>query len=161
MNIDRNKLQRTIRVAGLLAACAFVLGLVVFGTAASSPNPRRDVSIDFPADIAVTTPADRTPVAGAPGENRDVSFVNRTNVVEYPFHLDNETDVVRLNLSVEVEHGLVRWELVDPAGVVRSNIRTTERARMDDTELTGMQGKWLLRMNFEDATGRYHISWSR
>jgi hypothetical protein len=32
---------------------------------------------------------------------------------------------------------------------------------MDDTELTGMQGKWVLRMNFEDATGRYQIDWSR
>jgi len=161
MNINDCKLRRTIRSIGLAVTCAFVLGLIVFGTAASSPNPRRDVRIDFPSGVASTTPADRTLIAGASGEKRDVSFVNRTNFVEFPFHLDNETDVVRLNLSVEVEHGLVRWELVDPAGAVRSNISTTERARMDDTELTGIQGKWILRMNFEDATGRYHIDWSR
>ncbi len=39
---------------------------VVFGTAASSPNPRRDVLIDFPSEaIPATTSADRTLVVDA------------------------------------------------------------------------------------------------
>jgi hypothetical protein len=158
MNVEYNKLRQGIRYAGLAGACVFLLGPIVFGTAASSPNPRRDVLIDFPSEAVATAP---TPGGGEAEEARSVSFVNRTNAVEYPFHLDNATDVVRLKLSVEVEHGLVRWELIDPVGAVRSNIRTTERASMDGTELTGMQGKWVLRMNFEDATGRYRISWTR
>jgi len=158
MKIDRCKVGQGIRCAGLVGACAFLLGPTVFGTAASSPNPRRDVLIDIPSEAVATATA---PVGAESKEAKTVSFVKSTKVVEYPFQLDNATDVVRLNLAVEVEHGLVRWELIDPAGAVRTNIRTTERARMDDTDLTGMQGKWVLRMNFEDATGRYDISWSR
>jgi hypothetical protein len=158
MNMDSGKVRPTIRVAGLVGAWAFLLGPVGFGTAASSPNPRRDVIIEIPSEATATAP---TAGGHESKEARTISFVNRTNVAEYPFHLDSATEVVRLNLSVEVEHGLVRWELIDPSGAVRSNIGTTERARMDETELTGMPGKWLLRMKFEDATGRYNISWIR
>jgi hypothetical protein len=158
MNRVSGRLRQAITAVGVIGVCIFLLGPIVFGTAAYSPNPRRDVFIDVPSEVVATAP---TPGGGATKESRTVNFVNRTNVVEYPFHLDNATDVVRLNLSVEVEHGLVRWELMDPAGAVRSEIGTTERASMDETELTGMEGKWILRMNFEDATGRYHISWVR
>jgi hypothetical protein len=158
MKMDGGKIRQAICAVGLVGACAFLLGPVVFGTAASSPNARRDVLIEFPSEATARVP---TPGGHDSKETRTVSFVNRTDALEYPFQLDNTTEMVRLNLSVEVEHGLVRWELIDPAGVVRSDIRTTERARMDDTELSGMQGKWVLRMHFEDATGRYHIGWIR
>jgi len=158
MKINHEKLRQSVRVLALVCACGSVLGIVVFAAAASSPSPRRDVTMGVPPDADALVPADD---GAATGEKKSESFVKRTNVVEYPFQLDHSTDVVRLNLSVEVEHGLVRWELIDPSGAVRSNISTTERARMDDTELTGMQGKWVLRMNFEDATGRYQIDWSR
>jgi hypothetical protein len=158
MRINYEKLRQAARGLALVGACGSVLGMAVFGATASSPNPRRDVLIAVPSDVDALAPAEG---GAAIGEKRSESFVSRTNAVEYPFQLDRETDVVRLNLSVEVEHGLVRWELIDPSGAVRSNIRTTERARMDDAELTGMQGKWVLRMNFEDATGRYQLDWSR
>jgi hypothetical protein len=158
MRINHEKLLQAVRVLALAGAWGSVLGIAVFAAAASSPNPDRDVLMSGPSDVDGLVLAAS---GAATGERRSESFVSRTNVVEYPFQLDRETDVVRLNLSVEIEHGLVRWELIDPSGAVRSNIRTTERARMDDTELAGMQGKWVLRMKFEDATGRYEIDWSR
>jgi hypothetical protein len=158
MNTDLGKVRRRIRAVALAGAYALVLGSIVFGAAASSLRSRRDVHVDTRSEAIATV---ATETGGASKESRTASFVNRTNVVEYPLHLDSATEVVRLSLSVEVEHGLVRWELTDPTGAVRSKIRTTGRARMEDTELTGMQGKWVLRMNFEDATGRYHVSWSR
>jgi len=162
MNIDCSKLRRTIRFAGLLAACAFVLGNVVLGTAAFSPNPRRDVSIDFPSDIPATTPADRTLVADAqPDLKKDERFTNETKVVEYRIRLDGLSDMVHLNVSAEVEHGLVRWELIDPNGEVRANIGTTERASMDTTNIQAMKGEWLLRVTLQDATGHYKIHWAR
>jgi hypothetical protein len=162
MSIDRSKLRQTIRFAGLLAACAFVLGLVVFGTAASSPNARRDVSIDFPSDIAATASADRTPVADAQTDlKKDESFTNETKAVEYRFRLDSSSDMVHLNVSAEVEHGLVRWELIDPTREVRANIGTTERASMDTTNIHAMKGEWLLRVTLQDATGHYKIHWAR
>jgi hypothetical protein len=162
MSVDCGKSRRTIRFAGLLAACALGLGLVVFGTAASSPNPRRDVSIDFPSDIAATASADRTPVADAQPElKKDESFRGETRAVEYRFRLDSSSDMVHLNVSAEVEHGLVRWELIDPTGEVRANIGTTERAAMDTTNIQAIKGEWLLRVTLQDATGHYKIHWAR
>jgi hypothetical protein len=162
MIIDCGKLRRTIRFAELLAACAFVLGLVVFETAASSPNPRRDVLIDFPSDVAVTTSVDRTLVVDAQTDlKKDESFTSETKVVEYRFRLDSSSDMVHLNISAEVEHGLVRWELIDPTGEVRANIGTTERASMDTTNIQAMKGEWLLRVTLQDATGHYKIHWAR
>lgn len=162
MIIDCGKLRRTIRFAELLAACAFVLGLVVFETAASSPNPRRDVLIDYPSDVAVTTSVDRTLVVDAQTDlKKDESFTSETKVVEYRFRLDSSSDMVHLNISAEVEHGLVRWELIDPTGEVRANIGTTERASMDTTNIQAMKGEWLLRVTLQDATGHYKIHWAR
>jgi len=162
MIIDCGKLRRTIRFAELLAACAFVLGLVVFETAASSPNLRRDVLIDYPSDVAVTTSVDRTLVVDAQTDlKKDESFTSETKVVEYRFRLDSSSDMVHLNISAEVEHGLVRWELIDPTGEVRANIGTTERASMDTTNIQAMKGEWLLRVTLQDATGHYKIHWAR
>jgi len=162
MNIDSDKLRPAIRVAGLVGAYAFLLGPVVLGTAASSPNPRRDVLIEFPSDVATTTAADRTLVADAQTElKKDESFTNETKVVEYRFRLDASTDMVHLNISAEVEHGGVRWELIDPTGAVRASIGTTERASMNTTDIQAIKGEWLLRMTLQDATGRYKIHWQR
>jgi hypothetical protein len=69
--------------------------------------------------------------------------------------------MVHLKIFAEVEHGLVRWELIDPTGEVRTTIRTTERASMNTTDIQAIKGEWLLRMTLQDATGRYHIDWSR
>ncbi len=115
MKMDTGKLRTAMRVVGLVGACVFLLGPVVFGMAASAPNSRRDVLIDFPSDVAATTAADRTLVAEAQLElKKDESFTNETKVVEYRFRLDNSSDMVHLSVSAEVEHGVVRWELIDP-----------------------------------------------
>jgi hypothetical protein len=162
MNMDNGKVRQGIRYVGLAMACAFLLGPVVFALAASSPNPRRDVRIDFPSEIAATTAADRTLVADAQPElKKDESFTNETKVAEYRFRLDSSSDMVHLKVSAEVEHGLVRWELIDPTGEVRANIGTTEHASMDTTNIQAIKGEWLLRVTLQDATGRYHINWIR
>ena len=162
MNMDTGKVRTAMRFVGLVGACAFLLGPIVFGMAASAPNPRRDVLIDFPSDVAATTAADRTLVAEAQPElKKDESFKDETKVVEYRFRLDNSSDMVHLSISAEVEHGVVRWELIDPTGEVRTSIGTTERANMETTNIQAIKGEWLLRVTLNDAAGRYHISWTR
>jgi hypothetical protein len=162
MNMDRGKVRLAIYAAGLISACAVLVGPMVFGMAASSPNARRDVLIEFHTDSAATTSADRTLVADAQPElKKDESFANLTRVVEYRFRLDSSSDMVHLNISAGVEHGLVGWELIDPTGEVRARIGTTERASMDTSNIQAIKGEWLLRVTLQDATGRYHISWVR
>jgi hypothetical protein len=162
MKMESGKMRPAARIAVRVGACAFLLGPVVFGTAASSPNARRDVLIDFPSDVAATTAADRTLVAEAqPDLKKDESFKDETKVVEYRFRLDNSSDMVHLSISAEVEHGLVGWELIDPTGKVRTSIGTTERASMNTTDIQAIKGEWLLRVALQGATGRYHISWTR
>jgi len=157
MITHHGKLRQRIRCAGLVGACALLLGPVVFRTAASRPNPRRDVLIDFPSDVAATMAADRA----QPDLKMDDSFTNQTKLVEYRFRLDSSWGVLHLNVSAAVGHGLVRWELIDPTGEVRARIGTTERASMNTTDIQAIKGEWLLRMTLQDATGRYHIDWSR
>jgi hypothetical protein len=162
MDKHSGKVRQGIRFAGLLGVCALIAGPMVFGTAASSPNLRRDVLIDFPSDLAATTSADRTLAADAQPElKKDESFTNETKVVEYRFRLDSSSDMVHLNISAEVEHGLVRWELIDPTGEVRANVGTTERASMNTSNIQAIKGEWLLRVTLQDATGRCHITWIR
>jgi hypothetical protein len=162
MNMHCSKLRQVIRVAGLIGAGAFILGPVVFGTAASSPNPRRDVRIDFPSAFGAGTSADRTLAADAPTElKKDESFTNETKVVEYRLRLDSSSEMVHLNISAEVERGLVRWELIDPSGEVRANIGTTDRASMDTTNIQAIKGAWVLRVTLQDATGHYKMHWQR
>jgi hypothetical protein len=162
MIMHPGKLRQGIRSARLVGACALLLGPGVFLTAASSPNPRRDVLIDFPSDLPATIAADRTLAADEqPALKTDESFTNQTKLVEYRFRLDSSWDVVHLNVSAEVGRGLVRWELIDPRGEVRARIGTTERASMSTTDIPAVKGEWLLRMTLQDATGRYHIDWRR
>jgi hypothetical protein len=162
MNIDSSKVWQAIRIGGLLGASAVLMGPFVFGTAASSPNPRRDVVIDFPSDLAATPSADRTLVLDEQPElKKDENFTNETKVVEYRFRLESSSDMVHLNISAEVQHGLVRWELIDPTGQVRTKIGTTERASMDTTNIQAIKGEWLLRVTLQDATGHYKIHWIR
>jgi hypothetical protein len=162
MKTASSQAQWGIRVAGFVGACALILGPVVFGTAASSPNPRRDVLIDIPSDAAATMSADRTLVIDAQPElKKDESFTNETKDVEYRFRLDGSSDMVHLKISAEVEHGLVRWELIDPTGEVRASIGTTERASMSTSDIQSIKGEWLLRVTLRDATGRYKVQWEK
>jgi hypothetical protein len=162
MKMDNSNVRQAIRAAWLVGACVLVLGPIVMGTAASSPNPRRDVVIDFPSDSAGTPSADRTLVIDEqPALKKDENFANETKVVEYRFRLDSSADMVHLNVSAEVERGLVRWELIDPTGEVRTRIGTTERASMDTTNIQAIKGEWLLRVTLKDATGHYKIHWEK
>lgn len=162
MKMDSAKMRQGIRATWVVGACALILGPLVFGTAASSPNPRRDVLMDFPSDSAATPSADRTLVIDEQPElKKDESFTNQTKVVEYRFRLDSSSDMVHLNISAEVEHGLVGWQLIDPTGAVRTRIGTTERANMDTTNIQAIKGEWLLRVTLKDATGHYKIHWIR
>jgi hypothetical protein len=162
MKMDSGKVSQAIRVAGLLGGCAVLVGPVVFGTTASSPNPRLDVRIDIPSAVAQTTAADLALVTDEQPElKKDESIANETKVAEYRFRLESSSGMVRLNISAEVEHGLVRWELVDPTGEVRARIGTTERASMNTSNIHAIKGEWLLRMTLQDATGRYHVNWTR
>jgi hypothetical protein len=162
MNVDSGKVRRGIRVAGLLGACALIAGPIVFSTAASWPSPRRDVRVDIPSNPPPMMSADRTLVTDEQPElKKDESFTNETKVVDYRFRLDSSSDMVHLNISAEVEHGLVRWELIDPTGAVRTRIGTTVRANMDTTNIQAIKGEWMLRVTLKDATGHYKIHWIR
>jgi hypothetical protein len=162
MKMDSSQARWGIRVAGLVGAFGLILGTIVFGTAASSPNPRRDVLIDFPSELGATASADRTLVADAQPElKKDENFTNESKVMEYRFRLDSSSDMVHLNISAEVEHGLVRWELIDPTRAVRTRIGTTEHASMDTTNIQAIKGEWLLRVTLKEATGHYKIHWEK
>jgi hypothetical protein len=161
MKMDSGRVWQATRATGLIGACAVLMGAVVFSMEAS-PNPGRDVLIRFPSDSAASTSADRTPVIDEQPElKKDESFTSETKVVEYRFRLDSSSDMVHLNISAEVEHGLVRWELIDPTGAVRTRIGTTERANMDTTNIQAVKGEWLLRVTLKEATGHYKIHWIR
>ncbi|MGB7752558.1 MAG: hypothetical protein WCF88_13485 [Candidatus Acidiferrales bacterium] len=160
MKMDSSQARWGIRVAGLVGAYGLILGPIVFGTAASSPNPRRNVLIDIPSHVAAAISADRTLVIDAQPElKKDEGFTNETKDVAYRFRLDSSSDMVHLNISAEVEHGLVHWELIDPTGAVRTRIGTTERATLDTTNIQTIKGEWLLRVTLKDATGHYKIHW--
>jgi hypothetical protein len=162
MKVDSGKMRQGIRVAALVGAGALILGPTVFGTAASSPNPRRDVVMDFSSGGADAPSADRTLLADAQPElKKDENFTNETKDVEYRLRLDSSSDMVHLNISADVERGLVRWELIDPSGEVRARIGTTERASMNTSNIRAIKGEWLLRVVLRDATGCYQVNWIR
>jgi hypothetical protein len=162
MKMDKLKVRPGTRGAWLVGACALILGPLVFATAASSPNPRHDVRIDIPSDVVTATAEDRTLVIDEQPElKKDESFTNETKVVEYHFRLDSSSDMVHLNVSANVEHGLVRWELVDPTGEVRARVGTTERGSMDTANIQAIKGEWLLRVTLQDATGHYKLHWEK
>ncbi|MGA7854488.1 MAG: hypothetical protein WCA15_14270 [Candidatus Acidiferrales bacterium] len=137
-----------------------MLGAGVASTSAYTPNGNRDVSYSL-----VTAGDTRVVAAGAPSAapelTKDETFTNQTDVREYLFTLDDATRMVHLNIAAEVKHGRVRWELIDPTGATRTEIRTTERASMDTTNILAIKGEWRLRMTLEDATGSYHVHWVR
>jgi hypothetical protein len=160
MKADHSRLQRGIRHAGLAGACVFLLGPRLFGTAASSPNLRRDVLIDLPSEAIPAASANRTLVVDAQRAlKKHESFTNATKVVEYRYRLDAWSDIPRLDVCGEIKHGLLRWELIDPTGEARANIGTTERASMNTWNLPAMKGEWVLRITLQDATGSYEIHW--
>jgi hypothetical protein len=66
---------------------------------------------------------------------------------------------VHLNVTAEIKQGLLRCELIDPTGAVRTKIGTTEHASMNTNDMKAIKGEWLLRLTLEDATGKYQVHW--
>ena len=172
MNIKYGKSIRGMRVASLVGVCVCVLSLAASNGGASFPNPHRDMRNDFASSIAAPISADGEHTTATAAEfsaasdaksklNQEERFTNKTDSLEYRLRLENPADTVHLTVSAEVEHGLVRWELIDPTGATRSRIGTTERASMDTTNIQVIKGEWVLRMSLQDATGRYHICWEQ
>ncbi len=90
---------------------------------------------------------------------KDEKFTGQTNVREYRFTIDTDSGEVHLNVAAEIKHGLLRCELIDPTGAVRTRIGTTEHASMNTNDIKAIKGEWLLRMTLEDATGKYQVHW--
>ncbi len=160
MNRDWTSLRRGIRATCLVGVSVYLLGAGVASTTAYTPSANRDVNYGF-----VTTGDSLMAPANAPSPapelTKDETFTNQTDVRDYFFTLDDSTQLVHLNIAAEVKHGRVRWELIDPTGATRTEIRTTERASMDTTNIQAIKGEWHLRMTLEDATGNYHVHWVR
>jgi hypothetical protein len=152
--------ERKSRTGSLLGLFVYLLAAGAASTTAYTPNANRDVSYDFltAADTSTRIVAAPSPV---PELTKDESFTNQTDVRAYLFILDDATRMVHLNITAEVKHGLVRWELIDPTGATRTRIRTTDRASMDTTNIQAIKGEWHLVMKLEDATGSYHVRWVR
>jgi hypothetical protein len=107
------------------------------------------------SELVITIPATSEKL------EKDESFTDQSKVEEYKFSIDNSTGVVHLKVDAVIHHGRIRWELIDPAGTVRSRVGTTERGSMDTDDIKAIKGEWLLRMTLEDATGKYHVRWTQ
>jgi hypothetical protein len=105
------------------------------------------------------------PVTAVPATSekleKDESFTDQSRIEEYKFNIDNSTGMVHLKVDAEIQRGRVQWELIDPAGTVRSRVGTTERGSMDTDDIKAIKGEWRLRMTLEEATGKYHVRWTQ
>jgi hypothetical protein len=160
MRIAVGRIQYGVRTLGLVAACIYLLGPAASNNAARVPNGTRDIDASLQSDFVssiVSSPA----AAAAPTSelSKDESFTNQSDVREYRVTLDTDNDDVHLTVNAEIKHGLLRWELVDPTGAVRTRIGTTERASMDTSNIKAIKGEWLLRVTLESATGNYQVHW--
>lgn len=154
------RIQYGVRTLGLVVACVYLLGPAASNNAARVPNANRDVESSLQADFIssfVSSPA----AAAAPTSEltKDESFTNQSNVREYRVTLDTDNDDVHLTVNAEIKHGLLRWELIDPTGAVRTRIGTTKHASMNTNDMKAIKGEWLLRMTLDGATGKYQVHW--
>ena len=148
--------RKGIGPLGLAAACIFLLGSAASNNFARVPKPNRDVETSFQPS---TSPS-RTAAADSKSElTKDEKFTGQTNVREYRFTIDTDSGEVHLNVAAEIKHGLLRFELIDPTGAVRTKIGTTEHASMNTNNIKAIKGEWLLRVTLEDATGKYQVHW--
>jgi len=156
MKIAPGRIQHGIRTLGLVAACVYLLGPAASDNAARVPNANGGVDLSFQSDFVSSTVAAPAPTSEL---TRDESFTNQSDVRDYRLTLNNDHDDVHLAVNAEIKHGLLRWELIDPTGAVRTRIATTEHASMDTSDIKATKGEWLLRMTLESATGKYQVHW--
>jgi hypothetical protein len=148
--------RKGIGPLGLAAACIFLLGPAASNNFARVPNPDRDLDTSLQANISPS----QTAAADSKSElTKDEKFTGQTNVREYRFTIDTDSGEVHLNVAAEIKHGLLRFELIDPTGAVRTKIGTTEHASMNTNNIKAIKGEWLLRVTLEDATGKYQVHW--
>ena len=156
MKIAAGRNQYSLGVLGFVAGAVYLLGPAARNNAARVPNANRDVESSLQADF-VWWPA----AAAAPTSEltKDASFTNQSDVREYRFTLDTDSDDVHLTMNAEIKQGLLRFESIDPTRAVRTRIGTTERASMDTGDIKAINGEWLLQMTLESATGKYQVRW--
>jgi hypothetical protein len=160
MNIAAGRIQHGIRTLGLVAACVYLLGPAASDNAARVPSANRDVDSSLQSDFVSSFALSPAATAASTSElTKDESFTNQSDVRDYRLTLDNDSDDVHLTVNAEINHGLLRWELIDPMGAVRTRIGTTEHASMDTSNIKAIKGEWLLRMTLESATGKYQVHW--
>jgi|ERR1700684_155713 hypothetical protein len=156
MKIAAGRTQYGIRTLALVTVCIFLLGPAGSNNAARVPNPNRDVETSLQPNIY-------SPQATASAPESELTkgekFTGQTNVREYRFTINTDSGEVHLNVTAEIKHGLLRCELIDPTGALRTRIGTTEHASMSTNNMKAMKGEWLLRVTLEDATGKYQIHW--
>jgi hypothetical protein len=145
-----------IRALGLVTACIFLLGPEASNNAARVPQPNRDVETSLPGSMDSSQTAAAVSKSGL---SKDKKFTSQTDVREYRFTINTNNGEVHLEVTAEIKHGLLRCELIDPTGAVRTRIGTTEHASMNTTDMKAIKGEWLLRMTLEGATGKYQVHW--
>jgi hypothetical protein len=155
MKIATGGIQYGIRTLGLVAACVYLLGPAASNNGARVPNANRDVESSLQSDFESSP----TTFASTSELTKDEKFTNQTDVREHRFTLDTDNDDVHLTVNAEIKHGLLRWELIDPTGAVRTRIGTTEHASMNSSDIKAIKGEWLLRVSLESATGKYQVHW--
>lgn len=160
MNADWTSLRLRMSATFLMGVSVYLLGAAVASTTAYTPSANRDVLDGFstPGDSATAPATAPSPVSEL---TKAEVFTNQTDVRDYFFTLRDATRMVHLNIAAEVKHGLVRWELIDPAGTTRAKVGTTERASMGTTDIQAIKGEWHLRVTLEEATGSYRVHWVR
>jgi hypothetical protein len=156
MEITAGRIQYGIRTLALVAASVGLPGPAASNHLARVPNANRDLESSLPSEFA-SSPA--AAAASTSELTKQESFTNQTDVREYRFTLDTDNDDLALTVNAEIKHGLLRFELIDPAGAVRTRIRTTERASMNASDIKAIQGECLLRVTLESATGKYQVHW--
>ena len=156
MKIISGRTRFGMRIVGLITACTCLLGPAASNNFARVPKPNRDVETSFQPNI---NPSQTATAASKSELTKDEKFTDQTNTREYRFTINSDSGEVHLNVTAEIKHGLLRCELIDPTGAVRTKIGTTEHASMNTSDMKAIKGEWLLRMTLEDATGKYQVHW--
>jgi hypothetical protein len=145
-----------IRPLGLVTACIFLLRPAASPNAARVPKPNRDVKTSLQRSV------DSSQTAAAVSKSeliKDEKFTSQTDVRQYRFTINTNNGEVHLSVAAQMKHGLLRCELIDPTGAVRTRIGTTEHASMNTSDMKAIKGEWLLRVTLEGATGKYQVHW--
>lgn len=138
--------RRAYPRAGVSASCICMVGMVLACNAllGAAHEPAGRVASPGAAPTAIIL---------------DEKLTNRTDVREFRMKLDDSGGIVHLEFAAEIQHGSIRWELIDPKNAERMRIATTERVYGNTDRLKSMKGEWVLRLTMEDASGGSQLHW--